>query len=109
MNDQAKSIKKIKDLLSEHIDTYGGTRTSVDAMGYLEDAFSECNTIVSRVLVTKTFYVDVLHKENEMESNVMDEAVEYTLGAVHDHVTLESSISIINCFDDITDYDVEVV
>ena len=107
MNDQAKSIKKIKDLLSEHIDTYGGTRTSVDAMGYLEDAFSECNMIVSRVEVTKTFYVDVLHKENEMESNVMDKAVECTL--VLDHVTFESSVSIINCFDDITDYDGEVV
>jgi hypothetical protein len=105
MNDQAKSIKKIKDLLSEHIDTYGGTRTSVNAMGYLDDAFSECNMIVSRVLVTKTFYVDVLHKENEEESSVMDKAVEFTL--VLDNVTSESSI--INCFDDITDYDVEVV
>lgn len=105
MNEQAKSIKKIKDLLSEHIDTYGGTRTSVDAMGYLEDAFSECNMIVSRVLVTKTFYVDVLHKENEMESNVMHEAVEYTPHT--DYITSESSI--VNCFDDITDYDVEVV
>ncbi len=107
MNDQAKSIKKIKDLLSEHIDTYGGTRTSANAMGYLDDAFSECNMIVSRVLVTKTFYVDVLHKENEIESHVVHEAVEYTRGGVHDDITSESSI--VNCFDDITDYDVEVV
>ena len=107
MNDQAKSIKKIKDLLSEHIDTYGGTRTSANAMGYLDDAFSECNTIVSRVLVTKSFYVDVLHKENEDESIVAREAVEYTRNALHDDVTSESSI--INCFDDVTDYDVEVI
>lgn len=107
MNDQAKSMKKIKDLLSEHIDTYGGTRTSVNAMGYLDDAFSECNMIVSRVLVTKTIYVDVLHKENEEESNVMHEAIEYTNGVVHDGVISESCI--INCYDDITDYDVEVV
>ena len=106
-----KEIDKLKEILKSlesFRDEYCSCDNTINACKYLSKAIEERDCVVSRVIVTCEYYVDVKHRRTVSEYVVGAHAEEYVMTEYPSHDTMEADI--VDCrIDDLDVFCTEVL
>lgn len=78
MNIELDELQKIAQQLDYFMRDYGNSPALEVAAEAIAEEITKRDFTISRVLVTQQWYVDVKHRRDELEHNILDAAEEFT-------------------------------
>lgn len=89
MTVEAETLKDIRRQVLEFIEEYDNDSDLDKVLDFLDSAIEGRNRCISTVIVTMTYHVDVLHKANDLESEVLRAAEGFASDCMYDDIDFD--------------------